>query len=51
MNRAEVCAGFLFCGKGNRAQRTHVYERGRESIASVGKGEDCEIAFAGEDDG
>jgi len=51
MNRAEVCAGFLFCGKGNRAHRTHVAKRGRERIASVGEGEDCEIAFAGEDDG
>lgn len=51
MNRAEVCAVLFICGKGDRAQRTRVSERGRESIASVGKGEDCEIAFAGEDDG
>jgi hypothetical protein len=42
--------GFLFCGKGNRAQRTHVAEKGRERIASVGEGEDCQVAFAGEDD-
>jgi hypothetical protein len=51
MNRAEVGAVFLFCGKGNRAQRTHVAERGRERIASVGEGEDCQVALAGEDDG
>lgn len=43
--------GFLFCGKGNRAQWTHVAERGRERIASVGQGVDCEIAFAREDYG